>query len=228
MKINEIFYSIQGEGVYSGVPMVFIRLQGCNLIAHCSYCDTSYAQDLNKGNQMDVDSIVREVMNLNPKRGSWICITGGEPLWQLVGLEALVRELKRGAYLVTVETNGSLPVPSWYALVDSWNVDIKCPSSGICGVSLEEWFNLREKDQIKFVVGTREDLIYAKQTIKRNLTYPTTILVSPTASYIPKWNIIEDFWSREWLQEVVEFCKEENVRFSLQLQKVIWGNKKGV
>ena len=209
--------------------MVFVRSQGCNLIPHCIWCDTPYSQDANEGKDMDCLSVSDEVGRLSGyKRNSWVCITGGEPLWQEAALEELVRVLKLESYRVTVETNGSFPVPRWYGIVDSWSADMKCPSTGVCGTSKEDWFKTRISDQVKFVVGNKEDLDYASGVIKKHWADSPIILVSPTASHTPKWNIVEDFWSREWLQEVVEFCKKENVRFSLQLQKIIWGNKKGV
>lgn len=229
MRINEVFYSIQGEGTLQGVPMVFIRTQGCNLLPPgCSFCDTPWAQDANKGKEMPRLDIVDEVMRLSPRRNSWVCITGGEPLWQEDELEELVRLLKTESYKVTIETNGSLPVPRWYGLVDSWNADIKCPSTGVCGVSKEDWFKTRICDQVKFVVSNKDDLDYASGVIKKHWADNPVILVSPVASHVPKWEVIEDFWSREWLQEVAEFCKKENVRLSLQLHKILWGDRKGV
>jgi 7-carboxy-7-deazaguanine synthase len=235
MKINEIFYSIQGEGIYQGVPMVFVRFQGCNLIPHCIWCDTPYAQDANEGKDMDCLSVSDEVDRLSGyKRNSWVCITGGEPLWQEAALEELVRVLKAESYKVTIETNGSLPVPRWYGIADSWSADIKCPSTGVCGTSKEDWFKTRISDQVKFVVGNKEDLDYASGVIKKHWADSPTVLISPVARLsntrhdsLANRDVYEN-WDIEWLQEVVEFCKEENVRFSLQLQKVIWGNKKGV
>jgi 7-carboxy-7-deazaguanine synthase len=231
MKINNIFYSLQGEGPYQGVPMVFVRTQGCNLIPGCSFCDTTEARDANRGKEMARLDIVDEVgRQCGFSRSSWVCITGGEPLWQRDELEELVRLLKNESYKVTIETNGSFPVPGWYGLVDSWSADIKCPSTGVCGTSKEDWFKTRIYDQVKFVVGDTDDLVFARQVIRRHMADSPTILVSPSSYLlINKEQLrIEEFWSKEWLQEVAEFCKEEKVRLSLQLHKIIWGNKKGV
>jgi len=220
MKINEVFYSIQGEGVYQGLPTVFVRLQGCNLMPNfCKWCDTQYARDSDGGFEMPVDEVVGEVSRLSPHYNSWVCITGGEPLWQVEELEYLVRTLTRGGYKIEVETNGSLPKPRWWTLVDSWCADIKCPSSGVCGISLEQWFKTRPQDQVKFVVGSEEDLGFTERMLKRHMADNPTILVSPVINYCPV---------PEWLQRVAEFCKEHRVRFSLQWHKVVWGNKKGV
>ena len=226
IKINKIFYSIQGEGVYQGLPMVFVRLAGCNLITKCRFCDTSYAWNPEDGEEMLVEDVVGKVRHLAPYRQSWVCITGGEPLWQEDALEDLVRGLKAGGYLITIETNGSFKPPGWYTLVDSWNADIKCPSSGVCGISSEAWFKTRQQDQIKFVVGNKEDLDYTKSVLDKHKADSPTILVSPVII----WSDItgRTFVDQPWLQEVVEFCKEMRVRFSLQWHKVVYGNKKGV
>ena len=75
MKVNEIFYSIQGESTFTGLPCVFVRLAGCNL--RCTYCDTEYAYD--DGEEMSVDEIIKEVNSYN---SDLVEITGGEPLFQ--------------------------------------------------------------------------------------------------------------------------------------------------
>lgn len=228
MRINEIFYSIQGEGVHQGIPMVFVRLQGCNLIPHCSYCDTKYAQADKEGKEVSVDYVVEEVTKLLPYYKGWVCITGGEPLWQEEELEKLVRKLKQGGYQITIETNGSFKLPRWYTLVDSWSADIKCPSSGVCGVSREDWLHTRICDQIKLVVGNTEDLIFVQGVIKRPPS--PTVLVSPITNILIDGAELrmEEYWNREWLQEVWEFCLENRVRWSLQQHKIVWGNKIGV
>jgi len=224
IKVYKIFYSIQGEGVHQGVPMVFIRFAGCNMLPRCSYCDTSYAWDPQDGKDMDVPSIIEEIRILDSNyHKPWICITGGEPLWQSDGLVSLVRRLRKLGYHTTVETNGSFEVPKWYLLVHSWSADIKCPSSGVCGVSKAEWFNTRKQDQVKFVVSTKEDLDFTKKMIDKHITGKPTILVSPAADADKEGN-----WNKEWLQEVAEFTKEIGVRFSLQVHKVIWGDIQGV
>ena len=230
MLVKEVFYSIQGEGVYQGIPTVFVRLAGCPLIPHCNYCDTSYAWNPEDGKEMSVEEVIKEVGRLSPYYKSWVCITGGEPLWQEDGLEELVRRLKQGGYLITIETNGSFKPPRWYTLVDSWNADIKCPSSGVCGVSSEAWFNTREQDAIKFVVGNMEDLEFARSVLNRHKADSPTILVSPMAFILlnKEEGAWEEYWNREWLQEVAEFAKEMGIRYSLQIHKILWGSKKGV
>jgi len=221
VKVHEIYYGVQGEGVHQGVPSVFVRLAGCNLLNKCSWCDTSYAQDPDSGQEMSVEDIVAEVSRLSPYYQSWVCITGGEPLFQWDGFHELVGGLRNGGYRIEVETNGSLPMPRQWTLVDSWVVDIKCPSSGVCGVSNEDWFKARIFDQIKFVVGNREDLDFARGMIEKHRAKNPVMLVSPV---LPRDEAVD----ANWMEEVVEFCKEMRVRFSLQWHKVVYGSRRGV
>jgi len=228
MRVNEIFLSLQGEGVYSGLPMIFIRLAGCNLLQHCLYCDTAYSQSAEGGKEISVEDILLKVSSLLPFYKSWVCITGGEPLWQKDELEALVRLLKRGGYCIEIETNGSFLVPRWYTLVDSWNADIKCPSSGVCGVSKKDWWNTRSQDQIKFVVSTHEDLEFAKAEIEKNIAKSPQVLISPILQTKVRDQRETFMVNREFLREAWNFCVENRVRWSFQQHKIVWGNKKGV
>jgi len=203
--------------------MGFIRLQGCNLIPKCHWCDTLEAQDGNQGVEMSVEEVVKSVRSLSSWYNSWICITGGEPLFQEDSLHQLVVELKKYGHRITIETNGSYPPPRWYTLADSWNADIKCPSSGVCGVSKEIWFQTRFCDQIKFVVGNREDLEFAKSVVDRHKASSPIVLVSPIVGKRPPGGMSEWYEVEEmgWMQGVVEFCKRERVRFSLQWHKLV-------
>jgi 7-carboxy-7-deazaguanine synthase len=179
---------------------------------------------------MSVEEVVDKVQKFAPHYKDWVCITGGEPMFQLDSLHELVKTLKKYGYRVTVETNGSIKKPYWWTLVDSWNFDIKCPSSGVCGISLEDWFETRGCDQAKFVVGTREDLDFARKVIMKHMVHPPVVLVSPVSGILvnKEEGTLEEYWFKPWLQEVAEFCLTERVRLSLQIHKVIWGNKKGV
>lgn len=235
-----VFYSIQGEGIHAGVPSIFVRLQGCGPSkAGCSFCDTPYAKPMDGGFNTDLDSILFEIRNFGPV--SRICITGGEPLAQ--DIKDLVRMLKRQSYKVDIETNGCMPKPEWYSIVDCWIADMKCPSSGMDIWSREkDWYTQGSSfDQIKFVVGTEEDLSYAERLISRNITANPWVLISPVlrSGVIEKdgyeWDCLKDYQhEKEWLQRVVEFTKEirvvsDKVRFSLQIHKYIWTRtKRGV
>lgn len=230
MRISEIIYTNQGEGRYAGEPSIFIRLQGCNLYPPgCRWCDTPYAQPHNGGEEVSVRKVYEEARNILPYYNSWVCITGGEPLLQDDELGELVSEFKRNGYLVEIETNGTLPKPIWWTRVNSWVSDIKCPSSGMDHWAREsEWFNTRECDQVKFVVGSEKDLDYIRPIIKRNLAKNPLVLVSPVFSPKPQLSGLETEYQREFFQIVWNFCLEERVRFSLQLHKITWGNKRGV
>lgn len=99
-KVNEIFYSLQGEGYYTGTPAVFLRLCGCN--RHCPFCDTDFAT----GTDMDADAIVAAI-SAYPTRH--LVITGGEPTLQIDS--DLLRAIKAQHFYVQIETNGTNPVP---------------------------------------------------------------------------------------------------------------------
>jgi len=214
MRISETFYSISGEGVHAGIPAMFIRLQGCNL--RCGYCDTKYAQDPSGGIELKADEIVSN------NKSRWVVITGGEPLMQEGELELLVDTLHLQKKKVEIETNGSFHPPIWFRSADSWSVDVKCPCSGLSyGTFKTQWLTkLRKQDQLKFVVGAVEDLRFVNSFISSSRVRPT-LLISPMTNDDGKWNT-------EWLQQCTEFCKENDVRLSLQLHKIIWGNKRGV
>ena len=122
MKINEVFYSIQGEGKWSGLPNIFIRTTGCNL--RCSFCDTKYAYD--DGKEMNIEEILNNISKYPCK---YVCLTGGEPLLQNEIVE-LIDNLIRQKYKVCIETNGSInlkKVLGKESLIIS--LYVKCPSS---------------------------------------------------------------------------------------------------
>jgi len=226
MKVNEIFYSLSGEGVHTGVPTVFVRLTGCNL--RCAYCDTQYA--FREGEELTSLQVVERVRALK-EHGRSALITGGEPLLQLGCMGELVFLLRTPSRLIEIETNGSIDPPSWFSLVDSWSVDVKCPSSGSAfGTFRTVWLRrMRKQDQLKFVVGTAEDLDFVRGFLQGSRFRPT-VLLSPMSGVLldKKQGTIEEYWNREWLCECAEFCKELDVRLSLQLHKIIYGNRKGV
>lgn len=134
-KINEIFYSLQGEGHHTGYPTVFIRFSGCNL--KCPFCDTQHED----GIYLSDDDIIRAV---NLYTASWIVLTGGEP--SLYIDDDFVRMLKRATgKMVAIETNGTCEVPE---SVDWVTVS---PKAGICGDSGKGGIMARRADEIKVV-----------------------------------------------------------------------------
>jgi len=205
LRVNEIFYSIQGESLDAGCPCVFIRLSGCNL--RCSYCDTRYAY--HQGVEM---SIVEILDRVDPYKSNLVEITGGEPLIQS-GTPPLIEYLLATGYKVMMETNGTLDI----RLVDDRCIkvmDIKCPSSGEAEKNdLENLQRLSTEDQLKFVIGDRNDYEFAKE-IKGllNNEFPadhvlfSTIYGKMTPTQLAKW-IIED---------------RLQVRLQVQLHKILW------
>ncbi len=143
MKINEIFYSLQGEGLLVGTPSVFIRTSGCNL--RCTYCDTIYAYE--KGTEMMIQEIIDKVRKFPCNQ---ICITGGEPLAQ-EETPQLILYLLRKNYKVCLETNGSYSIKNLAgkkSLIIS--LDVKCPSSGSHEhMNMSNINSLLKKDQLK-------------------------------------------------------------------------------
>jgi 7-carboxy-7-deazaguanine synthase len=225
LLVNEYFRSLQGEGIYAGHPMSFLRLFGCNLA--CKWCDTPYARVGSSSKyELSAQEVVSKVKSLPTHKGDWLCITGGEPLLQGEELQKVINLLTLDGVKITIETNGSYPIPSWSKKVASWNADIKGPSSGEGGKSLEEWFYLGPVHQVKFVVSDRTDLSFVTKTLERNTKRTSTVLVSPCLLLDSSGN--PDKRTKEWIPTVASFCIEMNLVFSLQIHKVVWGAKRGV
>ena len=230
-KVNEIFLSIQGEGINAGEPTVFIRLAGCNLYPDnmCNWCDTKYAQ-ANTGDEYTIDEIINMIVELSPNPQIHICITGGEPLFKVDELANLTARLSFYNYYLEVFTNGTCPKPSWWTRVDSWAVDCKMPSTGVKLPFDKSWYELRSRDQFKITVANEEDLIAASDAIAKMAFTVAHVIVSPVIPLDFNANTAGDGVCIDctWLRRVAEFCIEKKVRYSLQLQKIIWGNRKGV
>jgi len=214
MKISEIFYSIEGEGIEIGRPEVFIRLAGCNL--RCKWCDTKYA--LENGKEMSVEEIVEEVSKYPCKS---VSITGGEPLLQRKELFELVQRLKKMDYWIQINTNGTIFDKRIFKLVDLITMDCKCPSSEMRSEfevlkRTKELFN--PKAQFKFVVSNEEDYEYAKKVISSLLSDAFYVV------FQPEWT------SRKFTRKLVDLVKRDNLnaRIILQQQKIIWKLRRGV
>jgi 7-carboxy-7-deazaguanine synthase len=206
LKVNEIFYSIQGESSYTGYPCIFVRLSGCNL--RCSYCDTQYAYE--DGGQLEIAEIVNSVKAYDCPL---VEITGGEPLIQ-AETPILITQLIENGYKVLLETNGSQDI----SLVDGRCiriVDIKCPSSGEhLRNDLGNLARLTGSDEVKFVIETREDFEYAKDVLKR---LPSVMDGHILVHFSPVFGQIDPRQLAEWILE-----DHLNVRLHLQMHKVIW------
>ena len=204
LRINEIFHSIQGEGTRAGRPCVFIRLTGCHL--RCNYCDTEYA--FYQGGWMALDEIMARVRDYGC---GMVEVTGGEPLLQ-PAVYPLMERLCDEFETVLLETSGAM-------LIDKVDprviriVDFKCPSSGeverIC------WDNaglLRAADEVKFVIGDREDYDWSKAAVnEHDLLSRCPVLFSPVFDVLPPMELAE--WM---LRDKLE------VRLQPQLHKFIW------
>jgi 7-carboxy-7-deazaguanine synthase len=207
MRITEIFYSIQGESSFAGIPCVFVRLTWCNL--RCVWCDSEYT--FTGGTEMSVDEVIEKTQRYDCQL---IEITGGEPLVQKRECTELVRRLCDAGYSVLVETGGSLDA----SVLDPRAIkilDVKCPGSGEAHRNF--WANfdkLNPRDEIKFVIKDRVDFDYAVEVIKKfgldeRLPYP---LLSPVYGDLE-------------LKVLAEWLLQSGVRGRLQLQmhKLIWG-----
>ncbi|MFZ0454943.1 MAG: radical SAM protein, partial [Ignavibacteriaceae bacterium] len=204
IKVNEIYYSIQGESSKAGLPCVFVRLTYCNL--RCTYCDTEYA--FFEGKDYSIDEIVDQVKKYNC---NLVEVTGGEPLFQKECYDLLNR-LCEDRFEVLLETGGSLPVEPVNKAVKII-MDLKCPSSRMEKKNLYDNINfLKSGDELKFVIGTREDYEWAKEILhKYNLNNKFEILFSVVFGELEPLTLVN------WVLE-----DKLNVRFQLQMHKFIW------
>jgi len=210
LKINEIFYSIQGESSFNGMPCVFIRLTYCNL--RCSYCDTEYS--FYEGKDMSIDEIIHEIQKYDCKL---VEVTGGEPLMQKESIE-LMQTLINNKYQVMLETGGSLPINKVPKKVIKI-VDFKCPTSNMA--KKNDWSiikDLNSNDEIKFVIGNRKDYDWSKEKINEYNLNNKKILFSPVHDVLDSQKL------SEWILK-----DHLKVRLQIQLHKYIWSPEtKGV
>lgn len=200
MKVNEIFFSIDGEGKRAGQLSAFIRLSGCNL--RCSYCDTKYSFD--EGTEISAKKISDAVKNFRN-----VTLTGGEPLAQ--NCHELLNLLKN--HDVNVETNGSIDLSEFLKYENVFfTMDFKTYSSGMFdAMNYGNLKILRAKDVLKFVVGDENDLTLAEKICKE---------------FSPKAQIyISPVFGKIFPSQIVNFMKRHNLqdwKIQLQLHKIIW------
>ena len=223
LRLTEIFYSLQGEALTSGLPTIFVRLTGCPL--RCVYCDTEYA--FTGGERQSLETIIETIKSYPCKR---ICLTGGEPLAQPNAI-ALMKRLLSDGYEISLETAGALTVANVPKAV-SKVMDLKTPSSGEVDKNL--WSNLdhlTQHDQIKFVIMNRTDYDWAKAML---IEHELNDLVG-TVWFSPMFNVAEDIDDDGspdvplLARELAEWMLADAlpVRFQLQLHKIIWADAKG-
>ncbi|MFL6582891.1 MAG: radical SAM protein [Chthoniobacterales bacterium] len=205
LTINEIYKSIQGESTWAGLPCVFIRLTFCDL--RCSYCDTEYA--FYDGRKQSLREIVGAVEKFDC---TLVEITGGEPLLQKNVLP-LMTALADAGHTVLLETSGAHDISGVDPRVHRI-MDLKTPSSGEVGRNrFENIDHLTGRDELKFVIGSREDYEWAREQVQRfglaDRCY--AVLFSPVFGRIDPREIVE------WL-----LADKLPVRFQLQMHKFIW------
>ncbi len=239
LVVNEIYLSVQGESTFAGLPCVFVRLTACNL--RCSYCDTAYA--FGEGKKMSLGEIHERIIELakpfeirNPKseirnrdRLPLVELTGGEPLLQSGSLP-LMKLLCDDGFTVLLETSGALDIAPVDPRVRRI-MDLKCPGSG--EVQRNRWENLQHltsTDEIKFVIGTKEDYDWAKaQLADHNLASLCPVLFSWVTPLQPgqqdrslkRVPAGQTPISRLELVEKI-IADALPVRFQLQMHKFIW------
>ena len=212
LTINEIYHSIQGESTWAGEPCVFVRLTFCDL--RCNYCDTEYA--FYEGRKQTLKEIVDAVAAF---QCPLVEITGGEPLLQK-NAWPLMTMLADAGHTVLLETSGAHDISKVDPRVHRI-MDLKTPGSGECARNLfPNIEHLTQRDEVKFVIGSREDYDWSREQVGR---YALTercgaVLFSPIFGRIDPREIVE------WI-----LADRLPVRFQLQMHKFIWTpTKRGV
>jgi 7-carboxy-7-deazaguanine synthase len=208
LKITEIFFSIQGEAVFSGWPTVFVRLTGCPL--RCEYCDTAYA--FTGGQWRTFAEIEAEIRSHGTP---YVCVTGGEPLAQ-PRCSALLTELCDLGFNVSLETSGAFDIANVDTRV-ARIVDLKTPGSQEVGRN--RWQNLAlltPHDAVKIVICDRADYEWARDVLAKHAPLPCPVFFSPSHEQLPPGKLAD------WI-----LADRLPVRLQVQLHKVLWGNVPG-
>jgi len=230
MVINEIFYSLQGEGFLAGVPSVFVRLAGCPL--RCKWCDTKYARDQKAGQDYTIAEIVQSVQQWSCK---FIVISGGEPMINS-DLPQLVRRLKAPDKHITIETAGIAFIPD--LACDLMSISPKLSNSAPTAEDRSQKTEIRRqkflrldiailrklidnyKYQLKFVVDSENDLPEIQQTIEKigNVDSERVMLM-------PQAVTRDELLAKSPM--VADICKQTGFAFCQRLQVLLWNDKRG-
>lgn len=211
LKINEIFYSIQGETSYVGIPTVFVRTTACNL--RCTYCDTTYSYY--EGEQQTLEQIISVIESHKTK---YVCVTGGEPLLQKP-VHTLMKTLCDQGYKVSLETSGSksiAPVDPRVKVI----LDVKTPDSGAADSFLIENISLATSStEFKFVICSERDFQWSEDFCRQHDLFEKFVVL-----YSPSYGQIAERWLAEKILH-----ENSSARLQLQLHKYIWSaEKRGV
>ena len=209
MKVNEIFYSIQAEGISIGVPSIFIRLAGCNL--KCDFCDSKYAYE---GKEMFYEQVIEEIKKYPCKRIIW---TGGEPTLQIIDIINIIK-LLGNEYKHEIETNGTNEItPEFFDVIT-----ISPKKESLKSI---KYYILEKSHIVKIVVENEENLKFWKEWIDN-------ICRSEEKNYINKFCLMPQGQTKEEIEKnsiwLVEECKKLNMKFCPRLQIMIWDKKRGV
>ena len=227
MKISEIFYSIQGEGMLAGTPSVFVRSSGCNL--RCAWCDTPYASWQPEGGELALEEILARVARY---RAHYVVVTGGEPMIapEIVPLTEALRQMRLH---VTVETAGTVFAPVDCHLMSlSPKLSNSTPFEQDGGRWAAQHDRLRSRPevlkrfmaaydyQLKFVVAEEDDIVEIKALVAKLQANPQRVVLMPEGT--------DAEVLRERATWIVEICKQEGYRFSPRLHIDLYGNRRGV
>lgn len=212
MKVSEIFFSIQGEGIHIGLPTVFLRLFACDL--RCSWCDTMYAVEGRDFREMETAEVLEKILGFDCRR---VCVTGGEPLIQAEAVREIAAFLLERDFEIVLETSGHKKPPAIFSHPNSVvSMDCKCPGSGMenrMDFSLFE--ALEEKDQLKFVIADLEDYEYARKILASS-DVKASVIFQPV------------YGSRaDWIAERILQDGMTDARILPQFHKTLWGEKRG-
>jgi organic radical activating enzyme len=223
----EIFYSIQGEGVNTGKPAIFLRLGLCNLA--CTWCDTKYTWDWGQYDpeeqikEMSPEEVEREILRYSCR---YLVVTGGEPMIQQRQLIPLLERLKNKEFDIEIETNGTIvPAAGLVNLIDHWSVSPKLGNSGNSLSSREvpeayEFFGALSSSHFKYVIENHDDFVEVQSIIPKYNLAAERIILMPEA---PNREVL--LQRSRWL---VELCKAQGYLFSTRLQILLWGNRRAV
>ncbi|MEO1236216.1 MAG: radical SAM protein [Planctomycetota bacterium] len=221
LNVNEIFYSVQGESTYAGLPCVFVRLRGCHL--RCHYCDTEYA--FHEGERWSIERVLHEVEAIAGGKADLVEVTGGEPLLQR-NVHPLMTALCDAGKTVLLETSGACDVSPCDPRVVRV-MDLKTPGSGESSRNL--WSNiehLNERDEVKFVLTGREDYDWMRGVLdKHELSKRVgAVLVSAVNTVTPGPGSEVAGCAGMSITDLAEWVIADRlpVRVQTQLHKLIW------